>query len=195
MEKSLTVIEQYSPDTIKKASELLQQGKLVSFPTETVYGLGANALNAEACKLIFTTKGRPLTDPLIVHVHSLEHGLSLIEKSDKKVVSMFKLLAEKYWPGPLTMVVRANMELIPSLVTADTGFVGIRMPNHAVALDLIKSSGLPLAAPSANKFGHVSPSKAEHVYSDFYKDSEVLIIDGGACSFGIESTVLKLSYS
>ena len=92
------------------------------------------------------------------------------------------------------MVVKANLELIPSLITAETGFVGIRMPNHPIALDLIKTSGLPLAAPSANKFGHVSPSRAEHVYSDFHKDSEVFIIDGGSCSFGIESTVLKITY-
>jgi tRNA threonylcarbamoyl adenosine modification protein (Sua5/YciO/YrdC/YwlC family) len=193
--KSLTVIKQYTQETIAKASELLRQGKLVSFPTETVYGLGANAHNAEACQLIFKTKGRPLTDPLIVHVHSLDHGLSQIDQKDEKVVQLFKTLASKYWPGPLTMVVKANAEVIPSLVTAETGFVGIRMPNHQIALDLIKTSGLPLAAPSANKFGHVSPSKAEHVYSDFHKDSEVLIIDGGACSFGIESTVLKISHS
>lgn len=190
-----TVIRPYNPETIKEACELLKSGKLVSFPTETVYGLGANALNAEACKLIFTTKGRPLTDPLIVHVESLEHGLSLIDHSDQKVIALFKTLAGKYWPGPLTMVVKANLDIIPSMITAETGFVGIRMPNHEIALDLIKTCGLPLAAPSANKFGHVSPSKAEHVYSDFYKDSEMLIIDGGSCSFGIESTVLKISYS
>mmetsp|Transcript_41333 Transcript_41333/g.39801 ORF Transcript_41333/g.39801 Transcript_41333/m.39801 type:complete len:104 (-) Transcript_41333:550-861(-) len=92
------------------------------------------------------------------------------------------------------MVVKANLDIIPSLVTASTGFVGIRMPKNEIALNLIKTSGLPIAAPSANKFGHVSPTKPEHVYNDFYKDSEVLIIDGGACSFGIESTVVKLSY-
>lgn len=91
------------------------------------------------------------------------------------------------------MVVKANAKMIPDLVTASTGFVGIRMPNHEVALNLIKESGLPLAAPSANKFGHVSPTKAEHVYNDFHEDSEVLIINGGQCSFGIESTVLKIS--
>lgn len=176
------------------ASDALKAGKLVSFPTETVYGLGANALDADACTLIFTTKGRPLTDPLIVHVHSLEHALTLIDHSDTKVIELLKVLAAKYWPGPLTMVVKANLDVIPSLVTAETGFVGIRMPNNKIALDLIKSSGLPLAAPSANKFGHVSPTKAQHVYDDFYKDSEVLIIDGGACSFGIESTVMKITY-
>ena len=93
------------------------------------------------------------------------------------------------------MVVKANLDLIPSLVTADTGFVGIRMPNNQIALDLIKTSGLPIAAPSANKFGHVSPTKAEHVYNDFHKDSEVYIINGGSCSFGIESTVMKISYN
>jgi len=89
------------------------------------------------------------------------------------------MLAEKFWPGPLTMVVRANLDKIPALVTANTGFVGIRMPNNEVALKLIEKSGLPIAAPSANKFGHVSPTKPEHVYDDFHKDSEVLIIDGG----------------
>ena len=92
------------------------------------------------------------------------------------------------------MVVKANLELIPSLVTAETGFVGLRMPNHEIALDLLRTSNVPIAAPSANKFGHVSPTKAEHVYNDFFKDSEVLIIDGGSCSFGIESTVVKITY-
>ena len=94
-------------------------------------------------------------------------------------MNLFNTLAAKYWPGPLTLVVKSNTELIPDLVTAGTGFVGIRMPNHSMALDLIKTSGLPIAAPSANKFGHVSPTKAEHVYNDFYIDSEVYIIDGG----------------
>jgi L-threonylcarbamoyladenylate synthase len=192
MEESLTKIVQYSPESIANASVLLKEGKLVAFPTETVYGLGANALNADACNLIFTAKGRPLTDPLIVHVHNLDHGLSLIDHSDPEIVEIFKKLAGKYWPGPLTMVVKADMKLIPALVTANTGFVGIRMPNNEIALNLIKSSGLPLAAPSANKFGHVSPTKAEHVYNDFHLDSEVMILDGGSCSFGIESTVLKI---
>ena len=108
---------------------------------------------------------------------------------------LFKKLAEAYWPGPLTMVVKSNATLIPDLVTASTGFVGIRMPNHQVALDLLKTSNVPVAAPSANKFGHVSPTKAEHVYNDFHKDSEVFIIDGGQCDFGIESTVVKLTYN
>lgn len=103
------------------------------------------------------------------------------------------MLTDKFWPGPLTIVVKANLTKIPKLITADTGFVGLRMPNSEIALDLLRTSGLPIAAPSANKFGHVSPSKAEHVYNDFYLDSEVTIIDGGSCNFGIESTVLKLT--
>ena len=164
-------------------------------PTETVYGLGANALNADACKSIFAAKGRPLTDPLIVHVHSIQQGLELIDhghQNSEKVMEIFSKLAQKFWPGPLTIIVKANLEVIPSLITAETGFVGLRMPSSEIALELLKVSGVPIAAPSANKFGHVSPSKAEHVYNDFYLDSDVTILDGGACSFGIESTVLKI---
>lgn len=172
---------------------MLAEDKLVSFPTETVYGLGACALSAPACTSIFTSKGRPLTDPLIVHVHSLEQALGLIDHQDTEIVGLFKQLAVKYWPGPLTIVVKADLTVIPSLITAETGYIGIRMPNNEIALDLLRTFGKPIAAPSANKFGHVSPTKAEHVYKDFYQDSEVLIIDGGSCSFGIESTVVKVT--
>lgn len=164
-------------------------------PTETVYGLGANALNPDACMSIFNTKGRPLTDPLIVHVHSVEQALPLIDQKQENaeiIMNIFQELAKAYWPGPLTMVVRANLDVIPSLITAETGWVGIRIPNSPVALELLKAANVPVAAPSANKFGHVSPSKAQHVYDDFHKDSEVTILDGGACSFGIESTVMKI---
>ena len=133
-----------------------------------------------------------MTDPLIVHVHSLEQGLSLIDQSDPEIVQLFTILAGKYWPGPLTIVVKANLDLIPLMITAQTGFVGIRLPNSEIALDLLRQANVPVAAPSANKFGHVSPTKAEHVYKDFHKDTDVLIIDGGECAFGIESTVLKL---
>jgi len=122
----------------------------------------------------------------------MEQGLGLIDHSEPKIIQLFKTLGEKYWPGPLTMVVKANLEVIPMLITAQTGFVGIRLPNHPIAINLIQKSGVPIAAPSANKFGHVSPTKADHVYKDFHKDSDVLIIDGGCCNFGIESTVLKL---
>lgn len=105
---------------------------------------------------------------------------------------MFKSLGGHYWPGPLTLVVKANLELIPAMITAQTGFVGIRIPNYEKAQALLKEAGVPVAAPSANKFGHVSPTTAEHVYKDFENDS-VCILDGGHCSFGIESTVLKIS--
>jgi tRNA threonylcarbamoyl adenosine modification protein (Sua5/YciO/YrdC/YwlC family) len=155
-----TRILPYNQETIDEAAKVLEAGKLVSFPTETVYGLGANALSEAACTSIFTTKGRPLTDPLIVHVHSLEQALTLIDHSDSEIVFMFKVLAEKYWPGPLTLVVRANLDIIPSLLTANTGYIGIRMPNHSMALNLLRTFGKPIAAPSANKFGHVSPTKA-----------------------------------
>ena len=167
----------------------------MGMPTETVYGLGANALNVDACKSIFEAKGRPLTDPLIVHVHSIDQALGLIDHehvNSEKIMKIFSLLAQKFWPGPLTSIVKANLKVIPSLITAETGFVGLRMPSCDIAQELLKVSGLPIAAPSANKFGHVSPSKAEHVYNDFYLDSDVTILDGGACSFGIESTVLKI---
>ena len=133
-----------------------------------------------------------MTDPLIVHVHSLEQGLELIDQSDADIVKLFMALATKYWPGPITLVVKANLDVIPMMITAQTGFVGIRWPASPIAQDLIRTASVPVAAPSANKFGHVSPTKAEHVYKDFHKDTDVLIIDGGECSFGIESTVLKL---
>lgn len=167
----------------------------MAMPTETVYGLGANALDAAACRSVFAAKERPLTDPLIVHVHSVEHALSLMDQTVRnasQVLHLFRLLAAAYWPGPLTIVVKANLDIIPALVTAGTGYVGLRMPKNEIALNLIRTSGLPIAAPSANKFGHVSPSKAAHVYEDFYRDSEVAILDGGPCTFGIESTVMKL---
>lgn len=190
---TLTKVVPVTEESLALASKTLHAGKLVSFSTETVYGLGANALNADACRSIFTTKGRPLTDPLIVHVHSMEKAQGLISHENERISTIFKELGSKLWPGPLTLVTKANLDVIPSLITAETGFVGIRIPNHPVAKALLEKSDLPIAAPSANKFGHVSPTKAEHVYHDFHKDSEVLILDGGQCSFGIESTVVKIS--
>lgn len=190
---SLTRIVPYTPENLKMCADLIRNGKLVGMPTETVYGLAANALDAEACRSIFTTKGRPLTDPLIVHVHSKEQALSLADPfQSPNLFKIFCTLADKFWPGPLTMIVAANLDKIPMMITANTGSVGLRMPNHPVALDLLREADRPIAAPSANKFGHVSPTKPDHVYNDFYKDSEVTILDGGQCNFGIESTVLKI---
>lgn len=182
-----------------QAALLIRDGKLVAFPTETVYGLGANALSVDAVRSIFVAKGRPLTDPLIVHVSCTEQALDLVEL-DEKERELFHLLASAFWPGPLTVIVRASVR-IPALVTAHTGFVGIRVPNHPIALRLIELSQLPIAAPSANRFGHVSPTSASHVIADLGEKAYILNGEcGGAlaedknatCRFGIESTVVKL---
>lgn len=191
MQSTKAEVVPVTEETLQRAGELIRAGKLVSFPTETVYGLGANAENAEACLSIFETKGRPLTDPLITHVTSVEWAKSLLQFTDARLEQLFDKLAEAYWPGPLTMVAKSNEEKIPDLVTAGTGFVGVRIPKHEVARQLIDAAGKPIAAPSANKFGHVSPTKAEHVVKDFSGDA-VVVLDGGQCPFGIESTVLKL---
>lgn len=187
------------PDTtgLNYASKLLKEGKLVAFPTETVYGLGANALNEDAVNSIFIAKGRPLTDPLIVHVPNKENGRKLLDISIEEDI-IYNSLADKFWPGPLTIIAK-SASCIPLSVTAQTGFVGIRCPSHPVALALLTSCGLPIAAPSANRFAHVSPTRAHHVLSDLgEKDIHVMTGDESSysestCKFGIESTVLKIS--
>jgi L-threonylcarbamoyladenylate synthase len=133
-----------------------------------------------------------LTDPLIVHVNDIEKAKELVVQDDLVVMEIFEALAAEFWPGPLTIISKANLDLIPMLITAQTGYVGIRSPNHPVARELISAAGVPIAAPSANKFGHVSPTTAEHVLKDFVRN-DVCIIDGGKTSFGIESTVLKIT--
>lgn len=170
----------------------IQNGDLVAFPTETVYGLGANALNELAVRKIFQAKKRPLTDPVIVHVNSVSEALALIDENDPEILQMYEHLALHYWPGPFTIISKAG-SLISPILTANTGFVGIRCPNHPLAQALIREAGVPIAAPSANLFAHVSPTTADHVMIDFI-DSEfnIKILDGGKCSFGIESTVAKL---
>ena len=187
-----------SPDNagLSDAGERLRAGRLVAFPTETVYGLGANALDEKAVKSIFITKGRPLTDPLIVHVPTRTEALNLLElDAEAKVV--YELLATTFWPGPLTLVGKA-ISAIPLTVTAGTGFVGIRCPNHELARRLLVEARVPVAAPSANRFGHVSPTTAQHVYQDL-GNHDIAIIDGendissvATCSIGIESTVAKV---
>ena len=129
MDSGKTKIVQPTAENIVKCGELLRSGMLVGMPTETVYGLAANALDAEACKSIYRAKGRPLTNPLIAHIAELDQALSMIDASEPTIVfDTFKQLAEKFWPGPLTMVAKANMEKVPNLITAETGFVGLRMP-------------------------------------------------------------------
>jgi L-threonylcarbamoyladenylate synthase len=143
---------------VQKAANLIRNGGLVAFPTETVYGLGANALNEDAVKSIFVAKGRPLTDPLIVHIAETNQVYELVELNSAELF-LFDTLISSFWPGPLTLIVKASPK-IPLLVTADTGFVGVRRPNHPLAVKLLAAAGLPIAAPSANRFGHVSPTTA-----------------------------------
>lgn len=172
---------------IEQAAALLRAGRLVAFPTETVYGLGANALDRSAVERIFDAKGRPKTSPLIVHVASIEMARSLaLEWPDAA-----ERLAQAFWPGPLTLVVR-KQPCIPSIVTAGLDTVGLRMPAHPVALDLLRASGLPIAAPSANRFTELSPVTAQHVRESL-GDRVQMILDGGPCSVGIESTVLSVA--
>jgi len=172
---------------IDRAARLLRAGRLVAFPTETVYGLGANARDAEAVARIYAVKRRPPTSPIIVHVASIEMAQPLVaawpENADR--------LARKFWPGPLTMVLPSVAD-IPLIVTAGLHTVGLRMPAHPVALALIRAAGVPLAAPSANRFTELSPTTAEHVRRSLGNDVD-FILDGGPCEVGIESTVLSLA--
>jgi L-threonylcarbamoyladenylate synthase len=172
---------------IAHAAELLRAGKLVAFPTETVYGLGANALDAAAVARIFTAKGRPSTSPLIVHVDSVEMARSLAAQWPEAA----ERLAARFWPGPLTLIVPKNPR-IPDAVTAGLGTVGLRMPAHPVALELIRAAGVPVAAPSANRFTELSPTTAAHVRKSLGKAVDY-VLDGGPTTVGIESTVLSLA--
>jgi L-threonylcarbamoyladenylate synthase len=174
-----------SKQEIKRAAKVIQQGGLVAFPTETVYGLGANALNPTAVAKIFKVKERPSFDPLIVHIASIDNLQLLTENTDERVYK----LAENFWPGPLTIVLPKS-KVIPEIVTSGLNTVGIRMPNNRIALDLIKYAECPIAAPSANKFGRISPTKAEHVKKQL-SDLEC-ILNGGPTTVGIESTVITM---
>ena len=176
-----------SEEEIQHAASLLRAGKLVAFPTETVYGLGANALDAEAVARIFAAKGRPHTSPIIVHVSSMEMARLVVSEWPKQA----ELLAAEFWPGPLTLVLK-KQAAVPDLVTAGLDTVGVRMPAHPVAMALIAAAQIPVAAPSANRFTQLSPTTAEHVRQSLGARVDY-ILDGGACSVGIESTVLSLT--
>ena len=175
------------PELLARAGAIIRRGGLVAFPTETVYGLGANALDPRAVDRIFEVKGRPASSPLIVHVSSIEMARTLAREWPADADA----LADAFWPGPLTLVV-AKTAQIPSNVTAGLPTVGLRQPDHAVALALIDEAGVPIAAPSANLFTGLSPTTAEHVLKSL-GDSIDLILDGGATRVGIESTVLALT--
>jgi tRNA threonylcarbamoyl adenosine modification protein (Sua5/YciO/YrdC/YwlC family) len=172
---------------IERAAELLRAGRLVAFPTETVYGLGANALDPAAVQRIFEAKGRPLSSPLIVHVDSIgmarELALQWPDAAEK--------LARRFWPGPLTIVL-PKQPVVPDIVTASLPSVGLRIPAHPVAIALLQAAKIPLAAPSANRFMELSPTTAEHVRIGL-GDEVDMILDGGPCSIGIESTVISFA--
>lgn len=171
---------------IKIAAQCIREGKLVAFPTDTVYGLGANALNPIAVAKIFEAKERPSFDPLIIHIADIKEINQLIKEYDNRILQ----LAEAFWPGPLTLILPKS-NIVPDIVTSGLDTVGIRIPNNDIALDLIRESQCPIAAPSANKFGRISPTKAEHVRKQLIDVDYIL--DGGPTTIGIESTIIKLT--
>ena len=171
--------------SISEAADIIRAGGLVAFPTETVYGLGANALDPAAVQKIFEMKGRPETSPLIVHVASVEMAREIVAEWPP----LAEELARQWWPGPLTLVL-PKKSIVPDIVTAGLPTVGVRMPNHPVALALIEEAGVPVAAPSANRFTGLSPTTAEHVRAVF--GNVLPVLDGGSCTVGIESTVVAI---
>lgn len=172
---------------IERAAELLRAGELVAFPTETVYGLGADASNPQAVAKIFAAKGRPADHPLIVHIPDASH----LERWARDVPEEARVLAAKFWPGALTLILRRQPG-VPDAVTGGQDTVGLRVPNHPVALALLKTFDGGIAAPSANKFGRISPTTAQHVRDDL-GDAVALVLDGGPCQVGIESTIVDLT--
>jgi L-threonylcarbamoyladenylate synthase len=172
---------------LQKAKELLLSGGIIGLPTETVYGLAASIRSENGLKRIFSIKERPFFDPLIVHISDLEQKGQVI----REWPLIADVLAKKFWPGPLTMVLPKHPQLNP-LITAGLDTVGLRLPNHEVARAIIRLAGVPLAAPSANKFGKTSPTKAEHVQKAFPKEN-LYILDGGQSEVGLESTVVTFS--
>ncbi|MCL4131925.1 UNVERIFIED_CONTAM: hypothetical protein GTU68_059044 [Idotea baltica] len=169
---------------IHKAVELLSADKLVAIPTETVYGLAGNIYSKKAIQSIFETKKRPFFNPLIVHIASIEVLPEIVSYIPEKA----KLLAEAFWPGPITLVLKKKA-VIPDLITAGKDTVAVRIPNHATTLELLNALDFPLAAPSANPFGSISPTTAAHVEGYFKNDIE-MVLDGGPCQKGIESTII-----
>lgn len=173
-------------ENIKKAAQEIINGNLVAFPTETVYGLGSNGFNAKAAAKIFEAKGRPKFNPLILHICDI----ITIEKISTINIKKIEHLLNKFFPGPLTIVV-PKTNIVPDIITAGNPTVAIRMPNNKIALSLIKYSGVPIAAPSANKFGKLSPTTALHVAKQL-KNKVDIILDGGKTSVGVESTIIEI---
>ena len=173
---------------LTRAAAILRDGGLVALPTETVYGLGANALDREAVARIFAAKQRPSWDPIIVHIAPLERMDAMLDGLVEELPETARKLINAFWPGPLTLLL-PRMRAVPEAVTAGRPLVGVRMPSHPVALELIRRAGVPVAAPSANIFGHTSPTTAEHVLADLGGRIEV-VLDAGPTGYGLESTVL-----
>jgi L-threonylcarbamoyladenylate synthase len=189
METVLRVVDpqHIDPAIISEAAEILRRGSLVAFPTETVYGLGANALDAEAVASIYAAKGRPANNPVIVHIHDIQSAQRLTTEWPEAA----QRLAERFWPGPLTLVL-PKAEVVPDIVTAGGPTVALRVPAHPVAQALLRAANLPIAAPSANRSSEVSPTTAAHVLRSL--DGRIaMILDGGPAAGGIESTVLDLT--
>ena len=184
-------VSQCTQDALKQAATTLLHGNLVAFPTETVYGLGADALNKQAVARIYETKGRPSDHPLIVHLHSMQVMGQWVEDVPEYAIA----LARDFWPGPMTLIFKRST-LAQDFITGGQDTVGIRIPNHVVALSLLEAfhnlGGRGVAAPSANRFGHVSPTTAQAVSDELseYLKAEDQILDGGACAVGVESTII-----
>jgi L-threonylcarbamoyladenylate synthase len=174
--------------SIAEAAEVIKAGGLVAFPTETVYGLGADGLNPVASAKIFEAKKRPAFNPLILHIAHKDWLKRFSIYDDERI----NRLIEIFWPGPLTLVL-PKTDLVPNIITSGNSTVAVRMPNHKVALELIEKSNVPIAAPSANKFGHLSPTTAQHVVKSLGNKVDI-ILDGGKCSVGVESTILELHH-
>ena len=174
---------------IRRAAEILRAGGLVAFPTETVYGLGADASNPKAIERLYEVKGRPAEHPVIVHFDSAERALAWA----REVPPQARALAQRFWPGPLTLILKAN-EKAKGFITGGQSSVGLRVPSHPVAHELLKAFGGGVAAPSANRFGRISPTTAAHVRADLGADVD-LVLEGGPARVGIESTIVDLSGS
>lgn len=182
-----TIVKPVTPESIAEAGAIIRAGGLVGMPTETVYGLGADALNERAVLSIFAAKNRPADNPLIVHVASLEEITPLV----REIPDAAKRLMEAFWPGPMTLIL-PKADCIPTAVSAGLDTVGIRMPDSEAARALIRAAGTPIAAPSANRSGKPSPTTAQHVLEDMDGRIE-MILDGGACAVGVESSVIDVT--
>lgn len=179
--------ENFNDEELKTASEILKSNGLVAFPTETVYGLGGDALHPEASSKIYAAKGRPSDNPLIVHIADKESIYEIADEVSEKA----EKLADAFWPGPMTMIFKKK-EMVPYSTTGGLDTVAVRMPSHPIAMELIRQSGVYIAAPSANTSGRPSPTKAEHVIEDLNGKID-MIIDGGAVGIGLESTIVDVS--